>query len=242
MAVTGAGNFTQAMILPMLKELSAPVRTVISASGVSGTHLAQKYGIPQSSTNFEAVAEGRCLGTVLITTRHNLHAAMTAKALEAGKDVFVEKPLALNENELQEIIEAVNNGERAVTVGFNRRFSPFTRKMKSLLGTDPLPLTIIATMNAGEVPPGEWVHDPEIGGGRIIGEACHFVDLISYLAGSPVDRVCMEALGRNPEGSTDVAAILLKYANGALGVINYFANGHKAYPRKESRCMPRAEP
>ena len=232
MAVVGAGNFTQAMVLPILKELNAPIRTVISASGVSGTHLAQKYGVPESSTDFEASLKDDAIGTVLITTRHNLHAAMTAKALEAGKDVFVEKPLALNENELQEIIEAVNNGERAVTVGFNRRFSPFARKMKSLLGTDPLPLTVIATMNAGAVPPGEWVHDPEIGGGRIIGEACHFVDLISFLAGSPVDRVCMEALGQNPEGSTDVASILLKYANGTLGAINYFANGHKAYAKE----------
>ena len=231
-AVVGAGNFTQATVLPLLKELHAPVHLIVSASGVSGTHLARKYGVPESSTDVEAALTDDGIGTVLITTRHDLHADLTARALGAGKDVFVEKPLALSETDLQTVIAAVNVSGRTVAVGFNRRFSPFAVKMKSLLGADPLPLTAVATVNAGAIQPDSWVHDPDIGGGRIVGEACHFVDLISYLAGSRVDRVCMEALGRNPDGRTDVAAILLKYANGALGVINYFANGHKAYPKE----------
>ncbi|TRZ88383.1 MAG: dehydrogenase [Methanosarcinales archaeon] len=231
-ALIGAGNFTQSTILPLLRELKAPLKTLVSSGGLSSTHLARKYGVPESSTDVDAVLKDPDIGTVLITTRHNLHASMTSRALRAGKDVFVEKPLALNEGELQEVIEAVEATGRVVTVGFNRRFSPFGQKMKTLLGDHPSPITVVATMNAGAIPSVEWVHDPEVGGGRIIGEACHFVDLITYLSGSHVERVCMEAMGQNPKENTDTASILLKYANGTLGVINYFANGNKSYAKE----------
>jgi predicted dehydrogenase len=169
---------------------------------------------------------------VMITTRHNLHAPMTLDALKAGKDVFVEKPLALTREELSEIENALEASGRSVMVGFNRRFSPFSVKMKQILGDNPGPVSVIATMNAGFIPPESWVHDLRQGGGRILGEACHYVDLISCLTGSEVDRVFMTAMGQNPDQKTDVASIHLRYRNGSLGVINYFANGSKSYSKE----------
>jgi len=168
----------------------------------------------------------------MITTRHNLHAKMTIEALDAGKSVFVEKPLCLNENELNEIVTAYKKASNKVTltVGFNRRFSYFSTKMKSLVGDGPK--NIIATMNAGFIPAEVWIHDLEVGGGRIIGEACHFIDLCSYLAGSEVMSVCMNALGQNPQENTDNVSILLRYENGSNAVINYFANGSKSYSKE----------
>jgi predicted dehydrogenase len=167
---------------------------------------------------------------ILITTRHNLHAGMTVKCLEANKHVFVEKPLALNKEELETVIAAQQKSGKTVMVGFNRRFSPHAEKMKTLLGTSQM--NVIATMNAGTIPANVWVHDMLVGGGRIIGEACHFIDLITYLTGSKVKAVCMNAMGINPEENTDNATILLKYENGSTGVINYFSNGSKAYSKE----------
>ncbi len=231
-AVVGAGNFTQAMILPALKKSNAPIKYIVSSGGLSSTTLAKKYGIPKSTTDLKtAIGDPEVYG-VVITTQHNLHAEMTRMALEAGKHVFVEKPLALKCEELDVIIKAVEETEKTVTVGFNRRFSPHSEKMKSLLGDQPGPMNIIATMNAGYIPPDVWVHNLESGGGRIIGEACHYVDLITFLTGSKVVEVSMMGMGINPEENTDNASIHLKYQNGSVGVINYFANGNKSYSKE----------
>lgn len=231
-AIVGAGNFTQAMILPSLKKAEASIKYIVSSGGLSSTTLAKKYDVANSTTDFETVLDDPEVKGVLITTRHNLHAIMTIQALKAGKQVFVEKPLALKEEELNEIIETVEVKGNTVTVGFNRRFSPHALKMKELVGKESGPMNVIATMNAGDIPPDVWVHDPEIGGGRIIGEACHYVDLITYLTGSKVNEVCMQAMGENPKENTDNASIFLKYENGSLGVINYFANGNKSYSKE----------
>ncbi|WP_426091843.1 bi-domain-containing oxidoreductase [Flavobacterium sp. DSR3-2] len=228
--IIGAGNFTKMTMLPALKASGANYKYIASKGGVSGTAMAQKYGFSHSTTNVDDVLQDNEVDLVLITTRHNLHAEMTVKFLEAKKHVFVEKPLALNEQELNEVIEAQAKSGKTVMVGFNRRFSPHTEKMKSLLGTSQM--NIIATMNAGNIPANVWIHDTLVGGGRIIGEACHFIDLITYLTGSKVKAVCMNAMGINPEENTDNATILLKYENGSTGVINYFSNGSKAYSKE----------
>jgi len=232
MAIVGAGNFTQAMILPSLKKAGAEMKYIVSSGGLSSTTLAKKYKIPNSSTDLNSVLEDKEVNGVVITTQHNLHAGMTVQALNAGKQVFVEKPLALKKEELDEIIAAVEETGNTVTVGFNRRFSPHAEKMRSFLGERPGPMNVIATMNAGYIPPDLWVHDLESGGGRIIGEACHYVDLITYLTGSKVVEVSMQAMGTDPKENTDNASIHLKYENGSLGVINYFANGHKSYSKE----------
>lgn len=232
MAVVGAGNFTQATAMPALQEANASIKYIVSSGGLSSTTLAKKYDIPNSTTDLDAVLADDEVKGVLITTRHNLHAGMTMKALRAGKQVFVEKPLALGQEELDKIVETVEETGNTVTVGFNRRFSPHAEKMKEMVGENAGSMNVIATMNAGHIPPDVWVHDPEVGGGRIIGEACHYVDLITYMTGSKVKEVSMQAMGQNPKEDTDNASIHLKYENGSLGVINYFANGNKSYSKE----------
>jgi predicted dehydrogenase/threonine dehydrogenase-like Zn-dependent dehydrogenase len=228
--IIGAGNFTKMTMLPALKGSGANYKYIASKGGVSGTAMAQKHGFSHSTTNVDHVLKDDEVDLVLITTRHNLHAGMTIKCLEANKHVFVEKPLALSTDELKSVISAQQKSGKTVMVGFNRRFSPHAEKMKSLLGNSQM--NVIATMNAGNIPANVWVHDMQVGGGRIIGEACHFIDLITYLTGSKVKAVCMNAMGVNPDENTDNASILLKYENGSTGVINYFSNGSKAYSKE----------
>lgn len=228
--IIGAGNFTKMTLLPVLKNINAGLKYIASAGGVSGTALAKKYGFLHSTTNYKEILEDGEVDLILITTRHDMHAAMAVEGLLAGKHVFVEKPLALNRYELDGVIEAIKNSSNTLTVGYNRRFSPHALKLKGLLGNSPM--NIVATMNAGNIPQNVWIHDMKTGGGRIIGEACHFIDLITFFTGSVVKKVCMNALGNNPAGNTDNATILLKYENGSNGVINYFSNGSKTYPKE----------
>ena len=228
--IIGSGNFTKMTMLPALKGSGANYKYIASKGGVSGTAMAKKHGFSHSTTNVNEVLNDEEVDLILITTRHNLHAGMTVKCLEANKHVFVEKPLALNKEELESVIAAQQKSGKTVMVGFNRRFSPHAEKMKTLLGTSQM--NVIATMNAGTIPANVWVHDMLVGGGRIIGEACHFIDLITYLTGSKVKSVCMNAMGVNTEENTDNATILLKYENGSTGVINYFSNGSKAYSKE----------
>lgn len=230
LGIIGAGNFTKMTMLPALKESKAHFKYVASNGGVSGTALAQKYDIANSTTDYKEILKDPEVDLILITTRHNLHASMQIESLNAGKNVFVEKPLALNEEDLNLIVEAQQKSGKTLTVGFNRRFSPHAEAIKKVVGGSQM--NVIATMNAGSIPPNVWVHDMKVGGGRIIGEACHFIDLITYLTGSKVKSVCMNAMGTNPEENTDNASILLKYENGSTGVINYFANGSKAYSKE----------
>jgi predicted dehydrogenase/threonine dehydrogenase-like Zn-dependent dehydrogenase len=228
--IIGAGNFTKMTMLPALKESGARYKYIASAGGVSGTALAKKYGFSHSTTDYNAILKDPDVDLVLITTRHDKHAAMVAESLAAGKNVFVEKPLALSKEQLEQIISVFNLSNNTLTVGFNRRFSPHSIQIKSLIGNAPM--NVIATMNAGNIPANVWVHDMQVGGGRIIGEACHFIDLITYFTGSKVKAVCMNAMGINPDDNTDNASILLKYENGSAGVINYFSNGSKAYSKE----------
>ena len=229
-AIIGAGNFTKMTLLPVMKALKPTITFIASAGGVSGTAMAKKYGIQNSTTDYKAVLNDNHTGLVLITTRHNLHARMTLEALQAGKHVFVEKPLALNAEELDQIIKAREASGKTVMVGFNRRFSPFITKMKSVLAETPM--HIVATMNAGFIPANVWIHDLLIGGGRIVGEACHFIDLCNYLTGSKVISVCANALGPQVTEQTDNVSILLRFENGSNAVINYFSNGDKSYSKE----------
>ncbi|SFO74123.1 Predicted dehydrogenase [Algoriphagus ornithinivorans] len=232
LGIIGSGNFTSAMILPCLKKTPAKLKFISSSAGLSSTTLAKKFGVAQSTTDNNLILRDAEVDLVMVTTRHNAHARMVIDALRAGKHVFVEKPLALNQEELDLVVGAYVESGKTVSVGFNRRFAPLALQMKRALGSGNTPMNIVATMNAGVIPANVWVHDMQVGGGRIIGEACHFIDLISYLAGSKVKSVCMSSMGINPEENTDNATILLKYENGTNGVINYFANGSKAYSKE----------
>ena len=232
LGIIGAGNFTSATVMPVLKKINASLKYISSASGLSSTTMAKKYGIGYSTTNTDDILNDKEVDAVLITTRHNTHAQLTINALKAGKHVFVEKPLALTFDEIDAIQTVYSQNDKTLTVGFNRRFSPFAIDAKQLLGNDNTPINVIATMNAGFIPANSWVHDLKIGGGRIIGEACHLIDLITYFTGSLVESVTMTSMGVNADENTDNASILLKYKNGSLGVINYFANGSKAYSKE----------
>lgn len=232
LGIIGAGNFTQSVILPSLKEAGAAISYIASSKGLSGTKLAQKYGITHSTSDYQSILSDDSVGGIIVTTRHNLHARICIEALKAGKDVFVEKPLALDEQELESIISTVDETGKNVTVGFNRRFSPHAQKIKELIGDGSVPISVIATMNAGFIEQDSWVQDLKVGGGRIIGEACHLVDLITYFTGSKISEVCMNAMGKDPKENADTVSILLKYNNGALAVINYFANGSKSYDKE----------
>ena len=230
--VIGAGNFTSAVIIPTLVKLGAPIKYIASSKGLSGTTLAKKYKIGYSTTDYQEILKDEDVDAVIITTRHNQHAKQVVEAFDAGKHVFVEKPLAINQHELDIVEAAYKRSNKTLTVGFNRRFSPFVIDAKKHLGNSNSPINVIATMNAGTIPQNHWTQDMLIGGGRIIGEACHYIDLISYLMGSRVEKIVMNALGNNADENTDNAIIIMKYKNGSQGVINYFSNGSKAYSKE----------
>lgn len=231
-SVIGTGNFTKMTMMPALKKIGADVRYMVSAGGVSGTYLAKKYDAAYSSTNFEDVLNDQETNALMITTRHNLHTEMVVKGLNAKKHVFVEKPLVLFEDELQQVLDAYKNAGTSLTVGFNRRFSPFITKAKQLIGNSQDPINVTITANAGFIPANHWIHDRTVGGGRLIGEGCHFIDLISFICGSEIVEVVTSALTTSPSETTDNVSILLKYKNGSQGVVNYFSNGHKAYSKE----------
>ena len=199
---------------------------------MSGTLLAKKFNVQYSTTNNDDILNDLEVDAVIITTRHDVHARMCIVALQAGKHVFVEKPLALSLEEIEEIIEIYQQTNRTLIVGFNRRFSPFVQDIKQKLGGINLPINVMVTVNAGEIQANHWTQNMGIAGGRIIGEACHFIDLITYLSGSLVDSVIMNSMGENPQENTDNATILLKYQNGSTGVINYFSNGNIGYSKE----------
>ncbi|GAB4021431.1 bi-domain-containing oxidoreductase [Spirosoma koreense] len=230
----GAGNFTGTVLLPLLTSEGASLKTIASSGGLTATILARRYGIAQSTADYRQILHDPEIDLCIITTRHHSHARFTIEALRAGKHVFVEKPLAIHAHELPSVVSARQESGRMVVVGFNRRFSPFVQKMKTLLGgsqSDKIPMNVVVTVNAGFIPVHSWVHDRAVGGGRILGEACHFIDLTTYLTGSRVASVCMNTMGQENETS-DVASMLLRYENGSMGVINYFSNGSKAYAKE----------
>lgn len=235
--IIGAGNFTKMTLLPALKKNAPQLKYISSAGGLTAKALANKYGFANATSDYREILKDEAVDIVMITTRHNVHAKMVMQSLKAGKHVFVEKPLAIYPEELDAIIETyqamqISGVGKSLTVGFNRRFSPFIQKAIQLLGGGGSPMNIIATMNAGYIPPEVWVQDREIGGGRIIGEACHYIDLMIALTGSKVTAVMMSAMGPQPQETTDNAIITLQFQSGAQGVINYFSNGNKAYAKE----------
>ncbi|MCK4624951.1 MAG: bi-domain-containing oxidoreductase, partial [Phycisphaerae bacterium] len=194
--VIGAGNFSKMALMPALAKTGARIAYIADLNGAAAQHLARKFGAEKAVTDYKLILEDPSVNAVLIPVRHNLHARFVIETLQAGKHAFVEKPLAMNVGELKEILEQVEKTpDKHVTVGFNRRFSPHIVKMTELLAERSEPLAMSMTVNAGYSPPDSWVHDPQIGGGRIIGEGCHFIDLLSYIAGSGVRSVASHQMG-----------------------------------------------
>ena len=231
----GGGNFAKGVILPNLNNIqNVTMRAICTATGISAKSLADKYGFAYCTSDYSEVLADDSIDCIIVATRHNLHAQLVIEVLKSGKHVFVEKPLALSIEELKAVLEALNESQGKVMVGFNRRFSPFTKSVKDFFSSRTLPLAVNYRINAGFIPKDNWVHDPKEGGGRIIGEVCHFVDLIQYLVGSEPTKVYAETITSNNAEQVDAdnVNITLKFHDGSLGSISYLANGDKSFPKE----------
>jgi len=234
LAVIGAGNYAGQVLLPALAATGARLRTLVSAGGASASHFGRKFGFEKAATDPTEVFADPEIDAVVIATRHDSHAALAEAALAAGKHVFVEKPLCLNEDELMRIETLLekSTAHPLVMVGFNRRFAPLVVEMRRLLAGAAGPSALIATINAGALPDKHWAKDAEVGGGRLLGEGIHFVDLLRHLAGAPVQAMRVVKATANGQPVEDVATIMLEFANGALGTIHYLANGDRSFPKE----------
>lgn len=235
----GAGNYASRQLIPAFKKAGAQLHTIICAGGISGVVHGKKAGFSKASTDLKVVLNEHEVNSIVIVTRHNSHAELVIKALEAHKHVFVEKPLAINLKELKKIEETykkvITDGQKLhLMVGFNRRFAPHVQQMKTMLAPLSEPKSFIITVNAGNIPKEHWTQDPKIGGGRIIGEACHFIDLMRFLAGTKITSINAQGM-LDPQGCKiheDLATINLNFADGSLGSIHYFSNGAASFPKE----------
>ncbi|ALT79568.1 bi-domain-containing oxidoreductase [Paucibacter sp. KCTC 42545] len=234
-SVIGSGNYATAVLLPAFKTAGARLRSVASATGVSGLHAARKFGFEETTTDTERLFGDSETGALVITTRHDSHAQYVLRAIEAGKHVFVEKPLCLTLEELVGIETALAarhaSGASSVMlmVGFNRRFAAHVQRMHQLLASITGPKSFVMTVNAGAIPAEHWTQDAGVGGGRIIGEACHFIDLLRFLADAPItgwERMDMDSR------TGDTVTIQLRFGDGSIGTVHYFANGSKSFPKE----------
>ncbi len=235
----GAGNYASRILIPAFKKASAQLHTIVTAGGINGVIHGSKTGFAEASTDLNAMLQHPEINTVAIVTRHNSHASMVEKVLAAGKHVFVEKPLALHVDEIDRIEQlyqqqSTTDRYSRVMVGFNRRFAPQVQKMKALLDTVKEPKSFIMTMNAGAIPAEHWTQDLQIGGGRIIGEACHFIDLMRFLAGSKIVSIQARRMGETDAVQVleDKASMTFGFEDGSFGTIFYLANGASSFPKE----------
>ena len=238
--VIGSGNFSARVLVPALEKTGAELHTLASSGVTSAAAVARKHGFRFVASDIDSVLTNESINTVFIVTRHDSHAALVASALDNGKHVFLEKPLTIDLPGLEVVKEAFERqatkrlgGAPQLMVGFNRRFSPLTIKMKSLIAKLDEPKSIVMTVNAGAVPAGHWTNQRDVGGGRIIGEACHFIDLMRFLVGASIEAFQVSDL--RPRGSMvaeDNATISLAFADGSIGSINYFSNGSKSFDKE----------
>ncbi len=232
----GAGNYATRMLIPAFKNVGVRLRSIASSGGVSGVHAGRKFGFEETTTDATFILDDPETNAVVITTRHDTHAKWIIKALQTGKHVFVEKPLCLSRDELNEIksvyhdIVDQSDTPPILMIGFNRRFAPHVQKIKKLLATVNGPKVFVMTINAGQVSAEHWTQDPEVGGGRIIGEACHFIDLLSFLSNS---LIVSHNVMKMDSSIRDTLSIQLGLSDGSVGVINYLANGHSSFPKEQ---------
>lgn len=231
----GAGGYAKGVLLPLFKAAGAEFQSIATASGVSAREVGARFGFQSCVSGGDEVIDDKEANLIVIATRHGSHAELAARALQRGRHVFVEKPLALNDEQLAEVLNAAANSPGALMVGFNRRFSPLAIAAKNFFrASRQTPLSINYRVNAGRLPLGHWANDEAEGGGRIIGEVCHFIDLMHFLSGSLATRVYAEAIAnRNAEvNEKDSVFITLRLADGSNGSIAYLAEGDGAMPKE----------
>ncbi len=231
--VLGAGNYAGATFLPMLKANAFKdpytLRSIASGNGGKARHCAEKFGFEQVETGGDAILADPAVTDAVLLTPHRVHASQTIRALEAGKNVYCEKPAALSPEDLAAVYRCVNaHPGQLYMVGYNRRFAPLSVKLKEFIAGSPEPLAMHYTVNAGFIPSTHWTQDPEIGGGRILGEGCHFIDYLIWLCGSLPTRVNAFCLPDSGRYNGDNVSIQIAFENGSVGTIDYLANGDKA--------------
>jgi predicted dehydrogenase len=231
----GAGAFATSTLLPALKRIDGVKLVGVSAAtGAHSHHAGKKFGFQYSATDEDNIINDPAINTVVIATRHHLHAGQVLAALNGGKHVFCEKPLCLNENELSEIARShqAHDGKLLLMVGFNRRFAPLALRLKTFLREVHEPLALHYRVNAGFIPADHWLNDPQQGGGRLIGEVCHFVDFLTFLVGAAPVEVQAHSLANPGKYSNDNVVSQIRFADGSHGTISYLANGDKAYSKE----------
>ena len=229
-SVIGAGNYAGAVLIPAFKAAGARLARIASAGGASSVHLGRKFGFAEATTDTAALLTDPGTDAVVISTRHDTHADYVLRGLAAGKHVFVEKPLALTLGEIDHIeAAALAAPKQLLMVGFNRRFAPQIVKTRQLLAGAPGAKTLVMTVNAGTIPATHWTQDRTVGGGRLVGEGCHFVDLLRFLVGAPIESF---QVARMAGATPDTASVTLRFADGSLGTLLYLANGSKAFPKE----------
>ena len=234
LGVLGAGLFANAMLLPAIKKAGdIELVGVASSGGLHAQHSGKKFGFKYATSSDDEIINDPNINTVAILTRHNSHADLVVKALKAGKHVFVEKPLAINEKQLSKISKQLKaNNQSLLTVGFNRRFAPLAQQLHTSLKDRTEPMHVHYRINAGYIPLNHWTQDPEFGGGRIIGEGCHFIDFITFLVGESPVSVSAHALPDAGKYREDNVSMTLTFPDGSIGVVDYLANGDKSFPKE----------
>ena len=228
----GSGNFASRVLLPAFAKAGATLEVVASSGGVSAAVVGRRHGFRRATTETDAVIGDPAVDTLAITTRHDTHAALAARGLAAGKHVFVEKPLAISAEPLEQVRAAARGARGILCVGYNRRFAPLVRRMKEATRGRQAPLVIDILVNAGAIPREHWTQDREAGGGRIVGEATHFIDLARFLAGAPIAGVQVVAARSGGTVADDIASMQLAFADGSIASIRYLANGNRAFPKE----------
>jgi len=229
-SVIGAGNYAGAVLIPAFKAAGARLMRIASNGGASSVHLGRKFGFAEATTDTESLLADSNVDAVVVSTRHDTHADYVLRGLAAGKHVFVEKPLALKLDDLARIEAAAQaRPELRLMVGFNRRFAPQVVKIKQLLAGTPGAKTFVMTVNAGAIPAQHWTQDPAIGGGRLVGEGCHFIDLLRFLASASIESF---QVARMAAATPDTASVVLRFSDGSMGTVLYLANGSKAFPKE----------
>ncbi len=234
LGVIGAGLFAQSTLLPVIARFQGIERVgIASAGGLHAQQAARKFNFAYACADEDQILHDARIRLVAVLTRHDLHAELAIRALQAGKHVFVEKPLAVNEEQLQRLEEVVrSHPDLLLTVGFNRRFAPLARRLAEFFASRQEPLFAHYRVNAGYLPASHWLHDPQQGGGRLIGEGCHFVDFLTFLVGAPPRRVSAQALPDDGRYHQDNVSLTLTFPDGSLGVVSYLANGDKSFPKE----------
>jgi predicted dehydrogenase/threonine dehydrogenase-like Zn-dependent dehydrogenase len=231
LSVIGAGNYASRILIPAFARAGARFHTLAASSGLGPSQLGPRHRFRQASTDIAATIADPAAQALVIATRHDSHAALVQQALAAGKHVFVEKPLCLTTAELEAIEASLAQSSGLLMVGFNRRFAPLLLELRQQLSRLPGPRAFVYTCNAGAIPAEHWTQDPERGGGRLLGEACHFVDLLRHLAGSPIEQLQLLAAA-DSKPCPDTLTLSLRFADGSIGTVHYLANGSKAFPKE----------